>query len=191
MTTSAHPFPLPSVRFLWAFRSGSVAFPCASAFFPLGLRFLSSASASVPVTQLTVLPFSSLPGSPHSGSPVLRVFFRCHGLSPFRLGWFPIRASGFCLLSFLFVSFRPSLLRSRSRFTGARPSLSLRRLPWRSLSFVRSRFRLLTTQPLFLPFLSLPASASQWLPRCTPVPFVPAVLPPFHPAGFPSVCSGF
>ena len=120
MTTSAHPFPLPSVRFLWAFRSGSVAFPCASAFFPLGLRFLSSASASVPVTQLTVLPFSSLPGSPHSGSPVLRVFFRCHGLSPFRLGWFPIRASRFCLLSFLFVSFRPSLLRSRSRFTGAR-----------------------------------------------------------------------
>ena len=121
MTTSAHPFPLPSVRFFWAFRSGSVAFPFASAFFPLGLCFLSSASASVSVTQLTVLPFSSLPGSPHSGSPVLRDFFRCPGLSPFRVGWFPIRASRFCLLSFLFVSFRPSLLRSRSRSTGDCP----------------------------------------------------------------------
>jgi len=83
---------------------------------------------------------------------VLSSPFRSCCLSSFRFGWFPIRTSRFRLLSFLFVSFRPSLLRSRSRFTGARLSLSLRRLPWLPLSFVRFRFRLLTTQPLFLPF---------------------------------------
>ena len=44
--------------------------------------------------------------------------------------------------------------------------------PFRSL-----QFWILTTQPLFLPFPFLPDSASQWLPQCSALPFVPAVFP--------------
>ena len=51
-------------------------------FLPLGLRFLSSAFTLLPVTQLPVLPFSFLPGSPHSGSPVLLGSFRPLGFFP-------------------------------------------------------------------------------------------------------------
>ena len=39
------------------------------------------------------------------------------------------------------------------------------------------QFWILTTQPLFLPFPLLPNSASQWLPQCSALPFVPAVFP--------------
>ena len=53
-------------------------------FLPLGLRFLSSAFTLLPVTQLPVLLFSFLPGSPHSGSPVLLGSFRPLGSFPFR-----------------------------------------------------------------------------------------------------------
>ena len=44
--------------------------------------------------------------------------------------------------------------------------------PFRSL-----QFWILTTQPLFLLFPLLPVSASQWLPQCSALPFVPAVFP--------------
>ena len=44
--------------------------------------------------------------------------------------------------------------------------------PFRSL-----QFWILTTQPLFLPFPLLPVSASQWLPQCSALTFVPAVFP--------------
>ena len=53
-------------------------------FLPLGLRFLSSAFTSHPVTQHPVLLFSFLPGSPHSGSPVLLGSLRPLGFFPFR-----------------------------------------------------------------------------------------------------------
>ena len=45
------------------------------------------------------------------------------------------------------------------------------------LSFVRFRFRSLTTQPLFLPFLLFPVSASQWLPRFSLSAFASLPLP--------------
>ena len=69
-------------------------------FLPLGLRILSSAFTLHPVTQHPVLPFRSLPGSPHSGSPVLPQFFRPSGLSPSVPAWFPIRSFQFCVLGF-------------------------------------------------------------------------------------------
>ena len=53
-------------------------------FLPLDLHFLSSAFVSLPVTKRPVLLFSSLPGSPHSGSPVRIGFFRPLCFSPFR-----------------------------------------------------------------------------------------------------------
>ena len=84
MTTSAHPFPLPFVRFLWAFRSALARF--ASAFFPQAFRFLSSAScprsgysAHCSSFQLSSR-FSSqrLPGAPRflSSSGSFRLTFR-------------------------------------------------------------------------------------------------------------------
>ena len=65
---------------LLGFRSTLSCFP--TSFFPLGLRFLSSAFSSLLVTQLPVLLFSFLPGSPHSGSPVLIGFLRPLCFSP-------------------------------------------------------------------------------------------------------------
>ena len=95
-------------------------------FLPLGLRFLSSAFTSHPVTQHPVLPFCSLPGSPHSGSPVLPQFFRSSGFFPFRPGlvshpFLPVLHTWLSCI----VSFRPSQSRSRSRSTGAHPTLHL------------------------------------------------------------------
>ena len=89
-------------------------------FLPLGLRFLSSAFTLLPVTQHPVLLFSFLPGSPHSGSPVLLRFFRSLGFFPFRPGlvshpFLPVLLTQLSCI----VSFRPSQFRSRSRSTGA------------------------------------------------------------------------
>ena len=69
-------------------------------FLPLGLHILSSAFTLLPVTQHPVLPFRSLPGSPHSGSPVLPRSFRPSGFSPSVPAWFPIRFFRFCVLGF-------------------------------------------------------------------------------------------
>ena len=76
----------------------------------------------------------------------------------------------------------PCLLLSFPAFSG--PSIPrLSPLPFRFLTpsvfaFFRSlQFRVLTTQPLFLPFPFLPVSASQWLPRCSPSAFASCVFP--------------
>ena len=84
----------------------------------------------------------------------------------------------------LMVSFRPSLIRSRSCSSGAylMLTLSVFPLPIRFLS--SASLPVPATQPLFLPFLFLPGSASQWLPRCTPSAFA-FRLSPFFPARFP------
>ena len=138
-------------------------------FLPLDLHFLSSAFVSLLVTQHPVLLFSFLPGSPHSGSPVHIGFFRplC----------FPLPS---CLISHAFlpvlltqlsciVSFRPSLLRSRSRSAGAHLSLSLKMF-FHGFCFLSSTsalgFQLLSfcffisSFPLFSPH-SWPSTASQ------------------------------
>ena len=67
---------------LLGFPDHTFVFP--SSFFPLDLRFLSSAFISLLVTQRPVLLFSFLPGSPHSGSPVLLGSLRPLGFFPFR-----------------------------------------------------------------------------------------------------------
>ena len=81
------------------------------------------------------------------------------------------------VLGFLFVSFRPSWLRSHSCSTSASLLLLLSGSPL-SIRFLSSAsLPVLTTQPLFLPFLFLPASASQWLPRCSLSAFASLVFP--------------
>ena len=57
-------------------------FVLACFFLPLELHFLSSAFVSLLVTQLPVLLFGFLLGSPHSGSPMLLGFFRPLGFFP-------------------------------------------------------------------------------------------------------------
>ena len=95
------------------------------------------------------------------------------------------------VLGFLMVSFRPSLLRSRSCSTGDPLSSFLSGagalLP---LSFVRFHFSISLLSLCF--FLSpLPASASQWLPQCFGSSFQLPRFPPSLPPGFPCFFSGF
>ena len=52
-------------------------------------------------------------------------------------------------------------------------------------------FSVLTTQPLFLPFLFLPVSASQWLPRCDPSAHASLAFPRSSQPGFPCLLSRF
>ena len=76
------------------------------------------------------------------------------------------------------VSFRPSLIRSRSCSSGAYLvlSLSVFSLSFRFLS--SASVPVLATRPLFLPFLFLPGSASQWLLlRCSLSAFASLVFP--------------
>ena len=77
------------------------------------------------------------------------------------------------VLGSLFVSFRPSSLRSHSCSTSA--FLSDFPLPIRFLS--SASLPVLTTQPSASSFPFLPASASQWLPQCSALAFAPAVFP--------------
>ena len=81
------------------------------------------------------------------------------------------------VLGSLFVSFHPSRLRSHSCSTGASLLLSLSGHPL-SIHFLSSAsLPVPTTQPLLLPFLFLPVSASQWLPRCSLSAFASLVFP--------------
>ena len=82
-----------------------------SAFFrplPVLFRLLSS----------TALPFSSLSGFASQRLSGAHRFLSSPLSFPFSPGRFPFPSFRFCLLGFLLVSFRPSLLRSRSCSTG-------------------------------------------------------------------------
>ena len=89
------------------------------------------------------------------------------------------------VLSFLFVSFRPSLIHSHSCSSGAYlvPSLSVFPLPIRFLS--SASLPVPATQPLFLPFLSLPRFASQLLFGCRLSTFRLPCFSTSAPPGFP------
>ena len=71
----------------------------------------------------------------------------------------------------------------RFRLSLGRPFHGSSPLPFRFLTpavfafFRPLQFWVLTTQPLFLPFPSLPVSASQWLPQCSSSAFASDVLP--------------
>ena len=127
---------------------------CASGIFPLPARFLSSACLPLPATQPSVLPFQLFPVSPHSG------FFRCP--FPLSLPRFPpslrpdfsCLPSGFLYSALLMVSFRPSLIRSRSCSSGASLMLSLSGFPHPIRFLSSASLPVPATQPLFLPFLS-------------------------------------
>ena len=84
---------------------------------------------------------------------VLLTLFSLRQLSPFVTPGFPCVSPGSSVLGFLFVSFRPSLLRSHSCSAGARLSVPLWRSPWLPHSFVRFCFRLQLLSVLL--FLSL------------------------------------
>ena len=95
------------------------------------------------------------------------------------------------VLSFLFVSFRPALLRSRSRSTGdPLADFSSGADAYLPLSFVCFRFSISLLSLCF--FLSLlPASASQGLLQCFGSSFRLLRFPPSLPSGFPYFFSGF
>ena len=105
--------------------------------FPLPIRFLSIASLPVPATQPLLLPFPSSCFRLAVASAVLRFFLSASPFSTFSSAWFPMLLFRFPVLGFLFVSFRPPLIRSHSRSSGAYLLLSpsATSLPIRFLSF--------------------------------------------------------
>ena len=122
------------------------AFPFQSAFFrPLLFRFWL-------LSLCFFLSFSSR-FRLTAASPVRPSTF-ASWLSPFFPARFPVLSFPFLVLGFLFVSFRPSLIRSHSCFSGAylMLSLSVFPLPIRFLS--SASLPVLATQPLFLLFRS-------------------------------------
>ena len=174
-----------SSSFLSGFSGPSVPRPVAASL-PLSdprcFRFLSSASVLGSDYSASV---SSFPSSSRFrltvASSVLRSLFRSFGFPRSFLPDFSCILSRFSYSASLFVSFRPSSLRSHSCSTSACFPLSL---PAFSvpllLPFVRFRFP--SGYWAFCFFLSvLPASASQWLPRCPPSAFASCVSP-FFPA---------
>ena len=160
MTTSAHPFPAFTFRLPPSLRLSTPVSRC-FIFLPYILRFLSSPSPCTCGYSAFCSSFQPSIGSasqwlsqrPAFSSRILRIF-------PFHPVWFPIQSFQFCLFSLLFVSFRPTLLRSHSRSTGDRfsspssPPVPFRVCPCRSFSFVHVRFRASTIQLLLLLFPS-------------------------------------
>ena len=153
-------------------------------------RFLSSASVLAPHYSASV---SSFPTSSRLrltvASSVLPLRFRFLGfLRSFRPG-LPCLLSRFFVLGFLSVSFRPSLIRSHSRSSSASLSLSPSGfpLPFRFLS--SASLPVLTTQPLFLPFLFFPASPHSCSLRCRPSAFQLPGSSTSVPPGFPCFAS--
>ncbi len=173
-------------------------------YFPLPSRFLSSACLPLPATQPSVLPFLFFPVPPYScfpGAP-----------SPLSLPRFPLSLrpdfsclpSRFLYSALLLVSFRPSLIRSRSCSSGAYLMLSLSGFPL-AFAFFRplvlgsdySAFRLsfpffpfspvggssgAAPQPCGLPAFPLPSGLLPCLPsdcgtQLTALPFSLAVSP--------------
>ena len=113
LTTSAHPLPAPTFRLL---PSSGLSTPVSRRFIflPLSFRFLSSASRSLPVTQLPVLPFSPPSVPPPSGFPnALSFAFAPNRSSPSTQSGFPSCPSGSaysacCLFPFILPCFAPT-----------------------------------------------------------------------------------
>ena len=86
------------------------------------------------------------------------------------------------LLGFLFVSFRPSLIRSHNCSSGASLMLSLSGFPLPIRFLSSASLPVPATQPLFLPFLLFPASPHSCFSGAAPPPFGFLAFPlPFHP----------
>ena len=101
---------------------------------------------------------------------------------------FPCILFEFQVLSFLFVSFHPSPVRSHSCSPGARLSVSLRRSPLFPLSFVCFRFRFRLLGLLFLPFLNFPVSPHSGFSGSAVFAFATSA-PSFVLSGFPYISS--
>ena len=113
MTTSAHPLPASTFRLLPSFGFSASVSRC-FLFLPLKIRFLSSTSLSLPVTKLSVLPFSPPSVPPPSGFPNALTFaFASARSSPFTQAAFASCPSGSaysacCLFPFILPCFAPT-----------------------------------------------------------------------------------
>ena len=123
--------------------------------FPLPDHFLSSAPVPLPATQPPVLPFPSSRFRLSGASPVPRLYLSASPLSAFSSARFPVLPFRLLVLGFLFVSFRPSRLRSHSCSTGASLTLSLSGFPFPLRFLSSASLPVLTTQP---PLLLFPSS---------------------------------
>ena len=183
-----HSFPVSVLGFLLVsfrpslLRSRSCSTGDPLLVFPPGpmpdFRFLSSASvlASHYSASVSSFPFSSCFRLTVASS-VLVFRFRFLRFPRSLLPGFPCIPSRFRYSASLYVSFRPSLIRSHSCSSGAYFQLSLSAFS-ASLPLPFVRFRFTSGYSAFCFFLSvLPASASQWLLRCPLSAFASWVFP--------------
>ena len=161
--------------------------PCAFAFglspsFPFSFVHFSSGSGYS--AFVSSFPLSSRPCLT-TACPVRHFHFRFFGLHCSSRPSFPCLLSQFFVLGFLFVSFRPSLIRSHSRSSSAYLvlSLSVFPLPFRFLS--STSFPVLATQLSAFSFLFLPRFASQLLFRVLPLCLSTSLLFHFRSTWFP------
>ena len=129
--------------------------------FPLPSPFLSSGPLPLPATQPSALPFLFFPVPPCSCFPGAPPPLSLLRFPLYLRPGFPCLPSRFLYSALLLVSFRPSLIRSRSCSSGAYLMLSLSVCPLLFRFLSSASFPVPATQPLFLPFLFLPVSVSQ------------------------------
>ena len=139
-------------------------------------------------TQPLFLPFPLLPGFASQGFPRCSVPLSVSRLFP-SFGLVSHAVFRLSVLGSLFVSFRPSLLRSHSRSSGARSAFQLPVFPVPSASLRPLLFPSRLLSLLLLPFPILPILASQLLGPCSVPLSVPCLpLPPaFCLTGFPVI----
>ena len=121
--------------------STSACLPLSPSACPLPIRFLSPASLPVLTTQPSASSF--LPSGPLASQSALRPGFgslRPRPFSPSSTAGFPSASFRFRILSFLFVSFRPSLLRFPQLFHRCSPVALTQ-----AFSLVSAAFRLTST----------------------------------------------
>ena len=110
-------------------------------YFPFPFNFLSSASVQLPATQLSVSSFQVFSILPHSGFLDASFSFSFPGFPRYLIPDLSCIPSRFSYSALLMVSFRSTLIHSRSCSSGE-PLLNffLGAVAWLSLSFVRLRF---------------------------------------------------
>ena len=159
------------------------------AYFPFSLSVFSTSSSLSFVRFPSASSYSAFCSSfPSLLGSALQLLPRCP--SPLSLPRFPLSLqpdfsclpSRFLYSASLMVSFHPSLIHSRSCSSGAYLVLSLSVFPLSFHILSSASVPVLTTQPLFLPFLFFPALPHSGFSGATSLPFGFLAFPlPFHP----------
>ena len=144
-------------------------------------HFLSSVSVVASHYSASASSFPCFLSPPHSGFLSAPFLLSLPRSSPFAPAWFPVHSFPVPVLSFLFVSFRPSLIRFPQLFLRCFPyalALGIFRFP--SASFRPLPFRLRLLSLLLLPFCPLDLRLTVGFPSRLRFLSSPSLLPFIH-----------